>query len=177
MAFLIFAAILLMSHGIQSQKKAYLDPLIKLSDIITARLEESLKDLRAGEFSSYYTKLQQAAKLPFSKLDEKITALNMFRLLQRTDESFGSTRTPAIQNGSLPENGPALRQKFTQSEKKILNLLMRLGIYDNFTARVFKAIFSDEQQLKKLKKKLDDLDKKEMDDGKDSLWDFLLDLF
>ncbi|XP_052851558.1 uncharacterized protein LOC128261749 [Drosophila gunungcola] len=177
MAFLVFAAILLMSNGIQSQKKVFLDPITKLNDIITARLEESLHDSRTGEFPSQYISLRRAAKLPISQLDEKIKAFNMFRLLQRNDEYLGATKAPATQNGALSEEGPALRQQFNQFEKKIIRLLKRLGIYDNFTARVFNAIFSDESQLKKLKKKLDDLDKQERDADNDTLWEYVFELF
>ncbi|KAI8043547.1 hypothetical protein M5D96_004879 [Drosophila gunungcola] len=101
----------------------------------------------------------------------------MFRLLQRNDEYLGATKAPATQNGALSEEGPALRQQFNQFEKKIIRLLKRLGIYDNFTARVFNAIFSDESQLKKLKKKLDDLDKQERDADNDTLWEYVFELF
>ncbi|EDW45909.1 GM26774 [Drosophila sechellia] len=109
-------------------------------------------------------------------------AYNELNLLQRADISSGSTSEPVIRNGTSSEDGPALRQgTYTPFEKQILRLLRRLGIYDSFTVRVFKAIFSDEEQLKKLKKKLDELGKKDKDTDKDNdkdlLWAHIIDLF
>jgi len=84
--------------------------------------------------------------------------------------------------GTLSKEEPGLRQgnpagKDKNFEKRVLNLLRKLGIYDNFTTRVFNAIFSDEKQLKKLKKKLDELGKQDKAADQDDLWSFVHELF
>lgn len=182
MTIIVLAAILVLSQGIQSQDNISLDPLEKLNDVVTSRLKERLKEADS-DFSGQYKRLQQAADLPLFQLDEKIMAYNELNLIQRTDISSVSTSEPVIRNGSSSGDGPALRQgmTYTQFERQILRLLRRLGIYDSFTVRVFKAIFSDEEQLKKLKKKLDELGKKDKDTDKDNdkdlLWAHIIDLF
>lgn len=183
MAIIVLAAILVLSQGIKSQDNISLDPLEKLNDVVTSRLKERLKEATTSDFSGQYKRLQQAADLPLFQLDEKIMAYNELNLIQRTDISSVSTSEPVIRNGSSSGDGPALRQgmTYTQFERQILRLLRRLGIYDSFTVRVFKAIFSDEEQLKKLKKKLDELGKKDKDTDKDNdkdlLWAHIIDLF
>ncbi|XP_017050567.2 uncharacterized protein LOC108094489 [Drosophila ficusphila] len=176
MVILLLAAILLLSQGIQSQDNVTADPLTKLDDIVTSRLKEGLKDLWPSEYAPYYLKLQQIAELPISQLDEKVKALNMVRFLIQSGESFNTAETSGIQNQTLSKENPALKQLTDkQFNKKVIKLLKRLGIYDNFTDRVFRAIFSDEKQLRKLKKKLADLDKD--DEDKDTLWEFVFNLF
>ncbi|XP_002042042.2 uncharacterized protein LOC6617730 [Drosophila sechellia] len=182
MAIIVLAAILVLSQGIQGQDNISLDPLEKLNDVVTSRLKERLEAATPADFPGQYKRLEQAADLPLFQLDEKIMAYNELNLLQRADISSGSTSEPVIRNGTSSEDGPALRQgTYTPFEKQILRLLRRLGIYDSFTVRVFKAIFSDEEQLKKLKKKLDELGKKDKDTDKDNdkdlLWAHIIDLF
>ncbi|XP_039501113.1 uncharacterized protein LOC120457690 [Drosophila santomea] len=181
MAIIVLATILVLSQGIQSQDNISLAPLKKLNDVVTSRLKERLKEATPADFSEHYKRLQQAADLPIYQLDEKIMAYNELNLLQQTDDSLGSTSEPPALNGTVSEDGPVLRQDmtFTMFERRILRILKRLGIYDNFTVRVFNAIFSDEKQLRKLKKKLDELDKedKDTDKDKDILWGHVLDLF
>lgn len=74
-------------------------------------------------------------------------------------------------------NEGSFRQNYTKFEKKVLKLLKKLGIYDEFAVRVFKAVFSNEEQLKKLKKKLDELGEDEISSENDSLWDLIFYLF
>ncbi|XP_043640489.1 uncharacterized protein LOC122611450 [Drosophila teissieri] len=181
MAVIVLATILVFAQGIHSQDNISLAPLKKLNDVVTSRLKERLKEATAADFSEHFKRLQEAADLPIYQLDEKIMAYNELNLLQRTDASLGSTSEPEDRNGTFSEDGPLLRQDmtFTMFEKRILRILKRLGIYDNFTVRVFNAIFSDEKQLRKLKKKLDELGKedKDSDKDKDLLWGHVIDLF
>ncbi|XP_016962997.1 uncharacterized protein LOC108033242 [Drosophila biarmipes] len=177
----VLAAILLVSQGIQGQDTVSLGPLRKLDDVVTSRLKESLQKARLGECSPKLMMLQQAVELPISQLAEKIDALNIFNLPRRDGDSFGSTGSSAAVNGTLSDEGPGLRQGTIVGnkdfEKQVLNLLRKLGIYDNFTDRVFKAILSDEKQLKKLKKKLDDLGKEDKTVDHADLWASVFDLF
>ncbi|EDV58807.1 uncharacterized protein LOC6541477 [Drosophila erecta] len=178
MAFIVLATILVLSQGIQCQDSISSAPLKKLNAVVTSRLKERLKEASAADFAGHYERLQQAADLPIFQLDEKIMAYNELNHLQRTDASSGSTSEPAVRNET---DGAVLRQnmEFTMFERRILRLLRRLGIYDRFTARVFNAIFSDEMQLRKLKKKLDELGKedKDKDNDKDVLWGHVFELF
>ncbi|XP_017012066.2 uncharacterized protein [Drosophila takahashii] len=177
MEVLVLAAILLLSQGIQSQESVSWEPLRKLNDVVTSRLKESLQQARRGDCSMTLLQLQQAVELPLSQLAQKIEALNVFNLPRR---DVGSTGTQSVLNGTLSNESNALRQGVTITnndfDKKVLQLLRRLGIYDNFTTRVFNAIFSDEKQLRKLKKKLDDLGKEDKAADQD-LWNFVFDLY
>ncbi|KAH8353434.1 hypothetical protein KR084_010937 [Drosophila pseudotakahashii] len=177
MKVLVLAAILLLSQGIQSQESVPLEPLKKLNDVVTSRLRKGLQEARRGDCSMTLLQLQQAVELPLSQLAHKIEALNAFNLPRRDVGSIGSS---SIRNGTLSGEGAALRQGATPTnkdfQKKVLQILRRLGIYDNFTTRVFNAIFSDEKQLRKLKKKLDDLGKEDKSADQD-LWNFVIDLY
>jgi len=182
MEIVVLAAILLMSQGIQSQENVSWDQLRKLDDVVTSRLKESLQKARLAECSSTLMMLQQAVELPISQLANKIESLNIFNRSQRDEDSVASTGSPASLNGTLSKEEPGLRQgnpagKDKNFEKRVLNLLRKLGIYDNFTTRVFNAIFSDEKQLKKLKKKLDELGKQDKAADQDDLWSFVHELF
>ncbi|XP_037710628.1 uncharacterized protein LOC119547722 [Drosophila subpulchrella] len=171
MEIVVLAAILLMSQGIQSQENVSWDQLRKLNDVVTSRLKESLQKARLAECSSTLMMLQQAVELPISQLANKIEAFNI----------FNRSGSPASLNGTLSKEEPGLRQgnkgKDKNFEKRVLKLLRKLGIYDNFTTRVFNAIFSDEKQLKKLKKKLDELGKQDKAADQDDLWSFVHELF
>jgi len=182
MEIVVLAVILLMSQGIQSQENVSWDQLRKLNDVVTDRLKESLQKARLAECSSTLMMLQQAVELPISQLANKIESLNIFNRSQRDEDSVGSTGSPVSLNGTLSKEEPGLRQgnpagKDKNFEKRVLNLLRKLGIYDNFTTRVFNAIFSDEKQLKKLKKKLDELGKQDKAADQDDLWSFVHELF
>ncbi|XP_017065386.2 uncharacterized protein LOC108104050 [Drosophila eugracilis] len=178
MAILVLTVILLLGQGILSQNTKSLEPLTKLNEIVTSRLKESLKEAQPGEFSSHYLKLQQAAELPFYQLDQKIMVFNEINVLQQNESSLNSTSAPVNQNDTLTEEASALRQLSDREfRRRVLRLLKRLGIYDSFTDRVFKAILSDEKQLRMLKKKLDSLGDDNKEVSKDALWSFIHDLF
>ncbi|KAH8321744.1 hypothetical protein KR074_003787 [Drosophila pseudoananassae] len=170
----VFFALLLLSKSILSEEKEnkiHFQQLSNLNEVITSRINQTLLDHSHDDVNPYYRNLEVALKLPFTQLDEKIKAYKIFT----TQQSKGTYLYE--QNVPRPGNESYSRQNYTGFEKKILKFLMKLGIYDDFTARVFKAIFSDDEQLKKLKKKLDELGEDEFNSENDALWDFIFYLF
>ncbi|EDW02957.1 uncharacterized protein LOC6562607 [Drosophila grimshawi] len=155
-------------------------PLLRLNEILTNRITNMLskyKDLRNQsdnkESLQQYKRLAMAAGLPFAQLDEKIRAYNAYlahdMMLQRNELAslFGNSSSA---NRIAPESNTAF-------EQRVVNILKRLGVYDRFTERVFRAIFSDEQQLMKLKKRLEELDDDEDNSPDCYLWDAVFGLF
>ncbi|KAH8275036.1 hypothetical protein KR026_003582 [Drosophila bipectinata] len=167
----VFLGFLLLSKIVLSEEKIHFQQLAKLNEVITSRINQTLLDHSHDDVNPYYRNLEVALKLPFMQLDEKIKAYKIFT----TQHSKGTYLYE--QNVTRPGNESLSRQNYTVFEKKILKFLKKLGIYDDFTARVFKAIFSDDEQLKKLKKKLDELGEDEFNSENDSLWDFIFYLF
>ncbi|EDV35373.1 uncharacterized protein Dana_GF19741 [Drosophila ananassae] len=164
-------AFLLLTKSILSDEKIPSKRLIKLNEVITSRINETLLEYSHEDVSSYYKNLEAALKLPITQLDEKIMAYNVF--VSKKYKGSYLYEQNVIQLG----NESSSRENYTKIEKKLLKLLMKLGIYDDFAVRVFKAIFSDEEQLKKLKIKLDELGEDEINSENDSLWDFIFYLF
>ncbi|XP_068150992.1 uncharacterized protein [Drosophila tropicalis] len=172
---------------IARQEAFPMESLVKLHDLVTIRIKATLEQEQNihpnEEFMRHYKLLADAAELPFELLDEKIVVYNAYKAY--TEAQLGGTETLNTDQSLEVDdetNRLTSRQSFSKFEKKILKLLKKLGIYDPFSERVFKAIFSDEKQLKKLKKKLDELGKKEKEDkekdeDKEVLWDFVYGLF
>ncbi|KAH8251517.1 hypothetical protein KR038_011890, partial [Drosophila bunnanda] len=146
------------------------EPLSRLNDVLTTRIKEILKEHALDELPSHYISLQRAAELPIFLLDKKIEAYNTLKVMQETEFLVPINSTIYSGRASGAHHEPS------RFESKLLKLIKKLGIRDNFTARVFKAIFSDEKQLKKLKMKLDELEKDDMNSNSDSLWDFIIDM-
>ncbi|KAH8272153.1 hypothetical protein KR018_004035 [Drosophila ironensis] len=168
----VLVTVALFWSGTYSQNEIHFNRLTKLNDVVTTRIKNTLTEYNSNShnnFNPYYTDLQIAVKLPIMQLDSKIMTFNNFSFFEREDSSL--TKTNENMHGGFT------RQGFNQFEKKILKLLKKIGIYDNFTVRVFKAIFSDEDQLKKLKNKLDKLGLEDGIPDCDSLWDFIIYLF
>nr|XP_002051305.2 uncharacterized protein LOC6627751 [Drosophila virilis] len=167
--------------------------LLQLDNIVTDRINGMLKQYEHlrnqtenQEFLRQYERLEMAAALPIAQLDEKIKAYNeylAYDLLSRALELNSiNLASSSIDSSSEQDQlrdtivDETRAKTYSAFEKRVLKLLRKLGVYDSFTERVFKAIFSDEKQLKKLKKKLKELD----DDDNDNdccLWDFIFGLF
>lgn len=145
---------------IQGNPVAPVEPLKKLDEIVTDRINHLLQDERnqSGKFSNEefqgkYKRLEQAAELPVDQLAAKITAYNEYRL--------------------PPEQ---LRQaQDSNFDKRVTLLLEKLGVYDK-SKPVLDAIFNDKNKLRELKKRLQELDN---DDKKCSCcdWDIIFTLF
>ncbi|KAH8262980.1 hypothetical protein KR044_002778 [Drosophila immigrans] len=148
-------------------------PLEKLNDIVTNRINSMLKehqDLPTNsqdeEFQRQYQRLALAAALPLDKLDEKIRVYHAYR-----DYDQQKQGQPLIRQATGTET-------FTDFEQRVIILLEKLGVYDRYTERVFRAIFSDDKLLRALKMRLAELDKKPGNKDNDCcLWDFIHSLF
>ncbi|XP_030555003.1 uncharacterized protein LOC115758469 [Drosophila novamexicana] len=182
------ALLLMLMQCIRGESLLPMQQLLRLDNIVTDRINGMLKQYEHlrnqtenEEFLRQYERLEMAAALPIAQLDEKIKAYNeylAYDLLSRALELAGSSTDSSSDQDLLRDtNVDGTRAKsYNAFEKRVLKLLRKLGVYDSFTERVFKAIFSDEKQLKKLKKKLKELD----DDDNDNdccLWDFIFGLF
>ncbi|KAH8236082.1 hypothetical protein KR032_007805, partial [Drosophila birchii] len=168
--------VIILIYGIRGEQSLR-EPLSRLNEVITIRIKEILKEHSLGQFSTHYITIQRAAELPISFLDKKIEAYNTFKFMQQADGSLFSINGTKTHSMTYSERASSSHQELTRFEIKIVKLIKKLGICDNFTARVFKAIFSDEKQLKKLKSKLEELEKKDMNLNNDSLWNFIIDMF
>ncbi|XP_017856748.1 PREDICTED: uncharacterized protein LOC108609537 [Drosophila arizonae] len=167
---------------------SHMQQLLQLDSIITNRISNALQQLRNQtenkELVQQYERLEIALALPISQLDEKIRIYNEYlaydairekQQLQQPDNSEASGYDRADIIVDISDKDKQRTAAYSAFEKRVLKLLKRLNVSDAFTKRVFKAIFSDEQQLKKLKKKLDSLG-----DDADSnccLWDFIFGLY
>lgn len=146
---------------IQGNPVAPLQPLKKLDEIVTDRINQLLhheRNLSAKlsneEFQGKYKRLEQAAELPLDHLAEKITAYNEY---------------------SLPPE--QLRQAGVESnfDKRVTILLEKLGVYDK-SKPVIDAILNDRNKLRELKKKLQELDNEDKK-GSCCEWDIIFTLF
>lgn len=146
---------------IQGNPVAPLQPLKKLDEIVTDRINHLLQDERNQsakfaneEFQGKYKRLEQAAELPLEQLATKIRVYNEYRL--------------------PPE---LLRQAGGESnfDKRVTILLEKLGVYDK-SKPVIDAILNDKNKLRELKRRLQELDN---DDKKCSCceWDIIFTLF
>ncbi|EDW37265.1 GL26167 [Drosophila persimilis] len=171
----VLPAILLLfsAHPIRGEQPV--EPLKQLDELVTTKIRETLKKEANSSIDRLlepYKKLQEAADWPFPKLDAKIRAYNSYKSYEDSSysdsgESFTETSNAALRKGTKDA------KIFTTKVKKILR---SLGINDRFGNRVWQAIFSDEKNLMKLKKKLDAI-KDSSDDDSDAcknLWDFIL---
>ncbi|EDW12081.2 uncharacterized protein LOC26527178 isoform X1 [Drosophila mojavensis] len=165
---------------------SHMQQLLQLDSIITNRISIALQQLRNQTESKeqQYERLEIALALPISQLDEKIRIYNEYlaydairekQQQQQPDnlEASGYDRADVLVD--ISDKDKQRTAAYSAFEKRVLKLLKRLDVSDAFTKRVFKAIFSDEEQLKKLKKKLDSLG-----DDADSnccLWDFIFGLY
>ncbi|XP_060663865.1 uncharacterized protein LOC132796635 [Drosophila nasuta] len=175
----------ILSESVLEQSK---QPLEKLNDIVTKRIHSTLKEHQDSptksqdeEFQRQFQRLSLAAALPLDKLDEKIRAYHAYRNYGEKKQSNSNADQSLIRQANESEN-------YTAFEKRVISLLEKLGVYDRYTERVFRAIFSDDKLLKALKKRLDELDKDKDDSNKNKnknkdkdfdccLWDFIHSLF
>ncbi|KAH8376557.1 hypothetical protein KR093_000114 [Drosophila rubida] len=157
-------------------------PLEKLNDIVTIKIKSKLKEHQDSpaktqdkEFLRHFQRLSLAADLPLDQLDEKIRAYHAYRDYDEQQQSNS--------NADQNQGQPLIRQtvemeSYSSFEKRVIKLLERLGVYDRYTERVFRAIFSDDKLLRALKMRLEALDKKpDNKDGDCCLWDFIHNLF
>lgn len=156
--------------------------LLQLDNIITTRINTVLKQYEQlesqtenKEFVQQYERLKLAVALPISHLDEKIMIYNEYLAYHETLQQQQSSEASSHNQEAIVVDKEQRAAMYNAFQKRVLKLLGRLGVSDSFTQRVFKAIFSDENQLRKLKKMLDSLN-----DDSDSdccLWDFIFGLF
>ncbi|XP_064553566.1 uncharacterized protein LOC135438936 [Drosophila montana] len=189
------ALLLMLMQCIRGESLLPMQQLLQLDNIVTDRINSMLKQYEHlrnqtenGEFLRQYVRLEMAAALPIAQLDEKIKAYNEYlaydmlrRELELNSINLADSSTDSSSDQDLLRDIRAdgtRATSYTAFEKRVLKLLRKLGVYDKFTERVFKAIFSDEKQLKKLKKKLKELDDDDKDNDNDCcLWDFIFGLF
>lgn len=164
---------------------SHMEQLLQLDNILTNRISSVLQQLRNQtenkELAQHYERLEIALALPISQLDEKIRIYNEYirqkqqQQQQQSDNSEASGYDRADIIVDISDKDKQRTAAYSAFEKRVLKLLKRLDVSDAFTKRVFKAIFSDEEQLKKLKKKLDSLG--DDTDSSCSLWDFIFGLY
>ncbi|BFF93362.1 uncharacterized protein DMAD_11227 [Drosophila madeirensis] len=167
----VLPIILLIFLGLPIHGEQPVEPLRQLDDLVTTRIKEALRKDANSSIAGVlepYKNLQEAAGWPFAQLDEKIKAYNSYKSYK--DSTTGENITDPNELFNV-----APRKVDKRFRKKVLRILKRLGIYDPFGKRVWKAIFSDEQKLKRLKKKLDAIKDSNEDDSDDAdnLWDFI----
>ncbi|TDG46102.1 hypothetical protein AWZ03_007444 [Drosophila navojoa] len=168
---------------------SHMQQLLQLDNILTNRISSVLQLLRNQtenkELVQQSERLEIALALPISQLDEKIKIYNEYLAYdamrakqqqqqpQTDSEASGYDRADIVVD--ISDKDKLRTAAYSAFEKRVLKLLKRLDVSDAFTKRVFKAIFSDEEQLKKLKKKLDSLG--DDTDSSCSLWDFIFGLY
>ncbi|XP_022234836.2 uncharacterized protein LOC111082901 [Drosophila obscura] len=179
----VLPAILLLFLGHPIHGDQPVEPLKRLDNLVTTRIKEILKKDANSSIAGIlerYKKLQEAADWPFAQLDEKIKAYNSYKSYE--DSTTVDYITDSIEPSNVALRKGNLVQKVSQSTKdakifqrRVVRILRRLGIYNPTGKRVWQAIFSNEKNLKKLKKKLDAIDDSKEDDSDDddNLWDFI----
>ncbi|KAH8400629.1 hypothetical protein KR222_009149 [Zaprionus bogoriensis] len=148
----------------RGESNPHAQPLLQLDKIVTERIHSMIEEHLSspsgdGQMQETYQRLKLAADLPIDQLDRKITAYNELRQLLKQ----GAVVTDPQVVGS------------SSFDKRVINLLQKLGIYDKHTETVFRAILNDPQKLKELKKRLDELDNEK--NAECCIWDIIFGLF